>query len=191
MSKLCELAEKYGVDKCPVINHQYTPTYDMLLWNKNPKKFLEIGIGNYELMSRIVGTDYKHGASLRMWKEYFPDCYIYGCDILENVIFQDERISTQLVDQSCPASLQEMMHNFGTMDIILDDGSHIEEHQRLSFSTLWEYLNKGGYYIIEDVRKNRLMEMSNISNEFLDCKLKHVHDHPMDNHGFIVFEKLS
>ena len=191
MSRLCKLAEKYGVDKCPQINHYYTESYNNLLSTSNPRKFLEIGIGNHPLMSPIVGRDYRYGASLRMWREYFPDCHIYGCDILDNVIFQDDRITTQLADQSCIASLEEMMYNFGKMDFILDDGSHIESHQKISFLTLWKYLNVGGYYIIEDIRKDRLNEMSLMYSIFTDCKIRHIHQHSNDGQGFIVFEKSS
>tara|TARA_R110000796_G_scaffold47394_1_gene114008 strand:+ start:1164 stop:1742 length:579 start_codon:yes stop_codon:yes gene_type:complete len=189
-SRLCQLAEKYGVDKCPAIYHYYTPKYHKLLSQKNPRKFLEIGIGNHQLMSPIVGSYYEFGASLRMWREYFPDCHIYGCDILDEVIFQDERITTQLVDQSEPVSLEGMMCKFGKMDFILDDGSHIESHQKISFKTLWKYLNVGGYYIIEDIQKDRLDDMSEIGKQFSDCKIRHIHQHDRDNQGFIVFEKL-
>jgi len=189
MSRLCKLAEKYGVDKCPQINHYYTETYDTLLSNTNPRKFLEIGIGNPELMCSIVGSDYQFGASLRMWREYFPSCHIYGCDIIDDVIFQDDRITTQSVDQSSSKSLESMMINFGKMDFILDDGSHIESHQKISFTTLWKYLNVGGYYIIEDIRKNKLDHMSELYKQFTDCKIKHIHQHHKDIQGFIVFEK--
>ena len=37
-------------------------------------------------------------------------------------------------------------------DVILDDGSHVPEHQLLSFNYLFENcLNDGGVYIIEDI----------------------------------------
>ena len=188
-TKLCKIAEKYGVDKCPKINHYYTSAYNEYLCDMEPKKFLEIGIGNHNLMSPIVGNSYEYGASLRMWKEYFPNCQIYGCDILEDVIFQDERIITRIADQSSVVSLEDMMSDFGSMDIILDDGSHIEEHQILSFSTLWKYINIGGYYIIEDISINRLDEMSNLYKQFVDCKIKYIHKHHRDSQGFIIFEK--
>jgi hypothetical protein len=190
MTELCKLAEKYGVDKCPKILHYYTPEYHKLLNNINPKKFLEIGIGNYKLMSNIVGEDYKHGASLRMWKEYFKDCHIYGCDILEDVIFQDEQITTFQTDQSNPKSLLNMINNIGNVDIILDDGSHIIGHQMISFVTLWNYLNKGGLYIIEDIWQFLLNDFSEIYKLFDNCKIKYIYKHPQDNEGFIVFEKI-
>tara|TARA_R110001606_G_scaffold291343_3_gene439222 strand:- start:6228 stop:6800 length:573 start_codon:yes stop_codon:yes gene_type:complete len=190
MTELCKLAEKYGVDKCPKIYHYYTPKYHRLLKDKTPEKFLEIGIGNHKLMSGIVGEDYKYGASLRMWREYFKDAEIYGCDILEEVIFQDERITTFLTDQSNPNSLLKMMDKIGMVDIILDDGSHQEIHQQISFKVLWYYVKKGGYYIIEDIFKDRLDDMSEMYKIYDDCEIRHIHQHNKDNQGFIVFKKI-
>ena len=81
MTSLCLLAQKYYVDKCPAIYHHYTPKYHKLLKDKKVTVFLEIGIGNHELMAPIVGDHYIHGASLRMWRDYFPQAEIIGCDI--------------------------------------------------------------------------------------------------------------
>ena len=39
----------------------------------------------------------------------------------------------------------------GNLDVILDDGSHIPEHQILTFNTLFPSVVPGGIYIIEDV----------------------------------------
>lgn len=47
MTPLCELAKKYGTDKCSDV-HNYTPVYYELLKDKNFKKVLELGIGSIE-----------------------------------------------------------------------------------------------------------------------------------------------
>lgn len=159
---LCVLAEKYGVDKCPKINHTYTPRYHDLLNELRPSTtcVLEIGIGNIPLMSNIVGNSYKPGASLRMWRDYFPNAQIIGCDIVKSVLFNDEdRIHTFFVDQSLKSSLKNLMRNVYSIaervDIIIDDGSHMEVHQRTSFRLLWDYVRpNGGIYIIEDISVN-------------------------------------
>ena len=78
---LSELAFKYGTDKCPQLNHAYTPFYYELLKDKRQsiKKVLEMGIGNRELQKKY----FPHcvtGASLFMWKDFFPNAQIYGAD---------------------------------------------------------------------------------------------------------------
>jgi hypothetical protein len=196
---LCQLAQKYGVDKCPAILHSYTPHYHALLspLRNDVKSLLEIGIGNVPLMQGIVGKHYKPGASLRMWRDYFTNAQVIGCDILHSVLFNDEeRISTFYVDQSSRTSLLALADTIRPiseyMDIIVDDGSHIEDHMRLSFQTLWKFVKpNGGIYIIEDIRKESIEKFANIAIEmkFTDAEL--IYKHPGVNSwdGFVAFRK--
>ncbi len=45
------------------------------------------------------------GASLRMWRDYFPNAQIVGADIDPKYMFADERISKVVVDQLKPESI--------------------------------------------------------------------------------------
>jgi hypothetical protein len=197
---LCILAEKYLVDKCPHINHTYTPTYNSILdpLRNTTTLFLEIGIGNAPLMAPIVGIEYKPGASLRMWRDYFPNATIVGCDIMESVLFHDEeRIKTFYADQSNPESLLSLVkHTIQPpntyIDIILDDGSHFVEHQIVSFKTLWEFVRpNGGLYIIEDILTSSVEILKNLPLylNFTDAEVTRIYNDGRDAHGFIVFRK--
>ncbi len=193
MTELCALAEKYNVDKCPKIHHSYTPAYHEIL---NPirddvKTMVEIGIGNVPLMSPIVGESYQPGASLRMWRDYFTNAKIIGCDILPEVLFNENRISTFFVDQSSEHSLNVFAQIFKNADVILDDGSHIEEHMILSFKTLWKYVNPGGLYIIEDIQENALNRFQMLPEKLgiTDAKLIYSHNGSHFWDHFVVFKK--
>ena len=160
--KLSVLAEKYGCDKTPSIFHSYTPFYDELLRNRDVKRVLEIGIGTVSTMCHL--TDYKPGASLRMWAEYFPKAYIYGLDIDHAVLINEigGRIHSLVCDQSAEKSLlltAELLG--GNFDLILDDGSHIVEHQALTANTfIPKLLAPNGVYIIEDIfERSRLYSL--------------------------------
>jgi hypothetical protein len=190
------LAEKYGSDKCPSILHTYTPCYHSFFKDirTTTKSVLEIGIGHFEMMSEIVGESYKPGASLRMWREYFPNANIYSCDIVEKVIFQDDRIYTWVADQCKPASLENLVKNIQemgteTIDIIVDDGSHMVSHQIISFITLWKYLSPGGLYIIEDVFHSHINLLTPICHSFTDVADVGHHAGPVDTDGFVFFRK--
>lgn len=168
MTDLCELALKYGVDKCPQINHGYTPKYNAILncHRSEWRSILEIGIGTVETMGPIMecsGREYMPGASLRMWRDYFPTATIYGCDIRSDVLFEEDRIRTFYADQSSISSLEELVGRFDTqlIDLIIDDGSHAREHMATSIKTLWKYVKDGGVYIIEDIHDS-------FANEFLN-----------------------
>ena len=181
---LCIIAEKYLCDKTPKINHYYTPEYYELLKNKKYEKVLEIGIGYPDLMKKFTNDNYRAGASLYMWKEYFKTSKIFGCDIRD---IQLDGIQTYQCDQSNPLQLEHMMNNIGEVDFIIDDGSHILAHQIISFKTLWKYCCD--IYIIEDVPEQNLNEIENLSLLFPNCECIKKYIHPKDNQGFVAFKK--
>lgn len=197
-SELCVIGKKYLVDKCPGIHHTYTPKYHSLLssMRDNAKLVLEIGIGNIPLMKPITGGNYVPGASLRMWRDYFSKAKIIGCDILDDVLFQEPPIHTFSVDQSSESSLNNLMNIVKIFeeyaDFIIDDGSHIKDHQIISFKTLWPLLKKGGLYIIEDIFQNNLEELSDLHEKFkfVDAQVELIYRgiHEWDN--FIAFRKI-
>ena len=194
--ELSKLALKYGSDKCPAIGHLYTPEYHRLLEpvRTSTRLLLEIGIGNARLMVPLVGSEYKPGASQRMWRDYFPNAQIVGCDILRDVLFSEERIQTFYVDQSDPSSLTSLVVNdmrAEQIDIIVDDGSHKKEHQCISFKTLWPYVSTDGFYIIEDITSNNIDEICKLASDVSDATVVHVHRSGKWWGNFVAFKKVT
>lgn len=196
---LTQLAKKYNVDKCPDIiskypTHSYISAYETILSpiREGATNVLEIGIGNVPLMSGII-DDYKPGCSLRMWRDYFPNATVYGCDILESVLFSEERICTFQVDQSQEQSLRTMISSIGIsdFDFIIDDGSHLPEHQELTFKTLWSFIKPGGIYIIEDVNVNKMKLFADIHKKynFSDAECIFTHYGSWEGDNFVAFRK--
>jgi hypothetical protein len=161
VSRLCELAQKYGSDKCPSIFHGYTPFYDELLRGRDVKRVLEIGIGSKATMPFV--KDYEPGASLRMWLEYFPKAEVVGVDNDYAVLIPPGgRLTTYHCDQGSGESLLDFATNIGgQFDLIIDDGSHIVEHQALTANTLIPKLvAPNGLYVIEDIfERSRLYSL--------------------------------
>ena len=157
MTRLCKLAEQYGCDKVSSIFHDYTPFYDELLKYRQVNRVLEIGIGTMNAMKHL--KTYQPGASLRMWRDYFPSAEIWGLDNDASVMFEEDRIHTHLCDQSsseCLLDIATMLGYQGKFDFILDDGSHQLEHQALTANTLIpRLLSPTGVYVIEDVMYRR------------------------------------
>jgi GR25 family glycosyltransferase involved in LPS biosynthesis len=181
MTELCSLAEKYHTDKTPKYNHYYTPEYHKILKDKKYSSMLEIGIGYPELMCKWTNENYKSGASLFMWRDYFKDCIIHGADIKQFNITENN-IKIHQCDQSKTDSLENMMNNIGNVDFIIDDGSHILEHQILTFKTLNKYCND--IYIIEDINPENLQTICGLTNNNWIC---HSYKHVKDHQGFVVF----
>lgn len=151
MNRLSQLAVNYGCDKDPSIFHGYTPFYDELLKYRQVNRVLEIGIGTTNAMKHL--KTYEPGASLRMWRDYFPSAGIWGLDNDASVMFEEERIHTMVCDQSSEESLRETARKLGgKFDFILDDGSHQLNHQALTAAILIPLLlSPTGVYVIEDV----------------------------------------
>lgn len=94
------------------------------------------------------------GWSLKMWCEYFEKSKIIGVDI--SVVFNYREIkqhSNKMFifesDATKPEFLQHIRNQ--NFDIIIDDGSHMENDQVATFELLKSKMNKGGIYIIEDI----------------------------------------
>lgn len=146
MDPLSELALKHGTDKGPNLGwHNYTPHYHELFgpWRNDVKIVLEIGV--YQ------------GASLKMWRDYFPNAQIVGMDyakeVTENYLRSlndmEGRTNVFIGNQSDPEDLQSLMNWFPDFDIIVDDGSHNPNDYLVSFWHLWPVTEM--FYVIEDI----------------------------------------
>ena len=140
------LSRKYILDKNIFTGcHNYIPGYTYLFENirYNINNVLEIGIGSIEngQMGGIVHLGYKTGNSLKCWSEYFSNSKIHGIDIFEHKELNTDRITTYVADQSSQNDLQKVIDSINCeLDIIIDDGSHIGEHQAFSFMILKKFL---------------------------------------------------
>lgn len=155
ITPLCRIAYKYGTDKCPQVGHNYTPVYYKLLKRKREtvKKVLELGIGSRETM-QWVPNHYQTGASLLMWRDFFPNAQIYGVDRDPRTIFQAERIKTFLLSTARVSNLQWLIEQIGSdIDLVIDDGPHNERFQLQTAWTLLPILKKNCVYILEDVNR--------------------------------------
>ena len=128
---------KYKTDK--ITHHGYQRFYDYFLIpiKNNKMNILEIGVDNLR--------------SLKMWLDFFKNANIYGIDINKKD-YEYNRGCIFQGDQSKKKDLQKIVKKIGKCRFIIDDGSHVPEHQLLSFNYLFkECLEFGGIYIIEDV----------------------------------------
>ena len=97
-------------------------------------------------------TSKRGGASLRMWKKYFPNSLIYSIDIHEKSSLEEKRIKIFQGNQADEKFLREVCQEIGSPDIIIDDGSHINDHVIGSFKVLFPLLKEGGIYVGEDLQ---------------------------------------
>ena len=89
--------------------------------------------------------------SVRMWEEFFPNAVVHGLDIDPKCKqFESGRVKIHIGDQSDKNFLQSVTNIAGGFDLIIDDGSHIPQHQIASFEHLFPTLSQHGIYVVED-----------------------------------------
>lgn len=119
----------------------YLPFYDRAFgpYRSRRVRMLEIGV--------------MLGGSLELWRKFFgPDATIFGIDIDPECANRvDPPNQVRIGSQGDAKFLRDVVAEMGGLDIVLDDGSHVANHQFTSFETLWPLLSTGGLYVIEDL----------------------------------------
>jgi 23S rRNA U2552 (ribose-2'-O)-methylase RlmE/FtsJ len=160
LTPLCEIMINQGSDKGGSW-HNYTLVYSELFngIKSKARNVFELGIGTIN-----------SGASIKGWKEYFKKAKIYGADIDENLLFQEERIKTFYCDQTSPETIAQLWSNFENIefDFILEDGLHEYNANICFLENSLHKVKKGGFYVIEDIVVNNIRHYLNY---FENCTL--------------------
>ena len=123
--------------------HSYLESYEKLLQPyREGCNLLEIGLAL--------------GDSIKLWDLYFENSSITGVDI--SVVFTPSKEYKNLVniieDDATKESFVSRLHpveSIKLFDVVIDDGSHMEQDQIKTFELLKGRMRKGGIYIIEDI----------------------------------------
>ncbi|EAZ79802.1 class I SAM-dependent methyltransferase [Algoriphagus machipongonensis] len=144
-SDLDYLAQLFQTDKFG--KHFYTPNYKLHLQHLRGKSFnmLEIGVGGYD-------NPHQGGGSLRMWKRFFSKAKIHAIDIFDKSALNESRIKIFQGSQVDLEFLDKVCDEIGEIEVIVDDGSHINEHVITTFKHLFPKLKLGGIYVVEDTQ---------------------------------------
>jgi hypothetical protein len=202
-TELCDIMNKYGSDKGQG-RHNYTVFYDKTfksLKNKSLNVFeLGLGTNNLDIKSNM-GANGIPGASLRGWKEYFPSSLIYGADIDERILFEEDRIKTFYCDQTNKSIIEDMWNNEilknVLFDIIIEDGLHEFNANLIFLKNSLHKLKNNGYFIIEDLLPKTIELFENeidiLKEQFSDytfeiIKLEH-NNNFIDNNLLVIKNK--
>lgn len=138
MTNLERIALNYGTDKSSEI-HNYCEKYANYL-----------PFERYDEMT-IMEIGVLDGQSLKTWRDYFYRSDIIGIDINpECKQYENDKIRVEIGSQDDGEFLQSVKDKYGPFDMILDDGSHINNHVIFSFEHLFDSIKSGGIYIVED-----------------------------------------
>jgi hypothetical protein len=143
-------------------SHQYSYLYATVLGNlksSKPIRILEIGLGtnNVDTPSNM-GSSGIPGASLRAFRDYDERIECVGLDIDSRVLFEEERISTGVVDQMDLASWNSVPKRLlqEKFDLVIDDGLHSPSANLNTIISTKAFLSDRGVIVIEDIAERSL-----------------------------------
>ena len=126
-----------GTDKTDK-THNYLNKYEFFLRHLKEEHFTLLELGIYK------------GASIRMWRDYFPNARVVGVDFNESCAdMGGERMEVVIADLSENKTLEGLKRYEPA--VIIDDASHIWSHQIKSLCILFDVLPHGGIFIMEDL----------------------------------------
>jgi len=143
----------------------YFHVYDYLFRKYKNKNitFVEVGI--------------LQGGSLFMWRKFFgPKARIIGIDLNEKAKkWSEYGFEIYIGSQSDEAFWQEIRHEIGPIDILLDDGGHTYDQQIITFESMIDNINDGGLLVVEDTHTSYMsgfgpkqFTFTNFCKEMLD-----------------------
>ncbi|MDC3071561.1 class I SAM-dependent methyltransferase [Candidatus Pelagibacter sp.] len=171
-SVICNEGANFNTDKSPFNmtghRHGYTAVYYLLfnhLKNKNIK-IAEIGIEN--------------NSSIQLWHSYFKNAEIHGFEYHEDKInnAKNQNLDNTFyhnIDVNDASNIKNAFLETGKkFDIIIDDSTHLFNHQINIIMNTKEFLNQEGILVIEDIykfkkkhsEKKYYEHLSSIKNEF-------------------------
>jgi hypothetical protein len=174
-TRMCRVMTRHGSDKGqgwrrpnrPTLTHNYTTIYSVLFGNlrDRPLRIFELGLGtNDTKFADNMGINGIPGASLRGWRELFPNALVFGADIDRDILFEEDRIKTFYCDQLDSVAVRDLWSQpvlQGGMDIIIDDGLHSFEANTSFLDGSLANLRPGGVYVIEDIRQEAIERWHN------------------------------
>lgn len=121
--------------------HHYLAIYDRYLRplaERRPQRVLEIGV--------------QRGGSLELWRSLFgPQAVIHGLDIDPAcAALSTADLPVHVGTQDDVPLLHQIVHRMGGIDIVIDDGGHVNDQQIATFEALYPLLSPDGIYICED-----------------------------------------
>ena len=175
---LDKLFNFYGSDKANIFKktedqgHGFAKFYTNHLQHLRKEKIKILEIGSYA------------GSSAAAFVKYFKNSSVYCFDVnISNFIYQSKNIHVYGLDINNQKKLEKTLNkinletNSNFFDIIIDDGSHYLSDILFSLNVLFRFLNKGGFYIIEDYKHPNYYEYNrNIDHILIDQVLNNLRE---------------
>jgi hypothetical protein len=152
------LANIFGTDKGDAVGnaHNYTIFYSFLLesWREDEFEMLELGLqsgGRDPMVYLHPDRPVTNVPSVRMWLEFFPRAHCFGFDCADFTGITLPRFTFIRGNVSITEDLRKLVDAVPPLRLVVDDASHASYHQQIAFAYLFDKVETGGFYFIEDL----------------------------------------
>jgi hypothetical protein len=151
MEKLNLLAIYKSLDRPIFKKNTYVTVYEELFKGIDNPTLVEVG---------VLG-----GGSLELWAKYFgTKAKILGVDLNPAAKFTAPAgVEVYILDQSLPKEWDLFWNEIGNVDILIDDGGHLDHQQIVTVIQALPYISEGGLVIVEDTDFSYRAELKNPS----------------------------
>jgi len=168
------LTDKSTSHRYQIMYHRYLSPI-MIRFSQPKFRMLEIGLGCGPTGG--MGTNTKPGGSTLAWKHIFSfstielDLHVleYDAECASKWEKENPGIATKIHsgDASSTEDLERVYRDSGGLpfDMIIDDASHLNEHQIFTFLHMIQYVSKGGFYVIEDIHSSCASWLANTGSK--------------------------
>ena len=166
VSSLEEIFTFYGTDKATSVKNQYDVNSNLIIGHGYSKFYEEHFSSFRKLKFNLLEIGTWLGASSAAFTKYFNEANIFGIDRNFKFKYKSKRIkfyNCDLTDVNDLRKLEKKI-NEKQFKIIIDDGSHILSHIIKNLLFFFKYLEKGGYFVVEDFNAPRNYDYLNDSN---------------------------
>jgi hypothetical protein len=150
--------DAYGSDKGTV--HDYHLLYGHILSDRNAiRGIFEVGLGTTDpsIVSHM-GVKGRPGASLRAFRDFCPHALVFGADVDRQILFEEDRIRTFFLDQTDPATFEQIAEAIPTdLDLFIDDGLHSPHANLATLEFGLGRIKPGGWVVIEDISRRAIV----------------------------------
>jgi len=153
VSDMCWLTTEFGTDKSPYFykddpnshRHAYSAVYDLLFANLRyqPIVFGELGILD--------------NSSMHAWRSFFPNATLYGFEYQAHLMEQAKghrlpRTHYVAADIGDTRLFYDALNGTQkTFDVLIDDSTHLFDHQINFVKVAVDFVKPGGMVIVEDI----------------------------------------
>ena len=168
-----------------------------------------------EMFNKYVGREITfvevgvlHGGSLFMWREYFgKKARIIGIDLNPNAKeLEKHGFEIYIGSQSDKIFWKNFYSKVGKIDILLDDGGHVNDQQIITLGESVHNINDDGIIVTEDVHTSYLKKFGNpskysfinyskylvdvVNSRFPETKIKKNNDFRNKIHSISFYESI-